>query len=287
MDSMNKCDTRSKIGWISPSVAAAAFSCLLAIPAAAQYVDQHQLNSFDAFLNHNPQVATELRRNPNLVDNSAYLERRPQLHSFLEDHDALRRAIQTHPGKFMYQGGRYSYGWGQGGWNPAWNRQPSRQEWARMHGYGYTDPYDHRWHDREWWEHNRADWVRGQHPSWQAANAEQRGNYDAWLAQRQRQERQTANWEQHHANLQHEQALRDANRHQHQANRRHNQHERQAMHHERQRQHAESQQNRHSAADSKAQHQHHKHQLQQEANAKQQHRQAQEHHNGHGGDNQH
>lgn len=157
---------------------ALAVTCALAIPAAAQYPNPGEINNFNYFLNSHPQVAQQLRRNPGLVDNAAYLAQHPELHSFLADHDQLRRAIQTHPGEFMYSGGRYSYGWGRGGWNPAWNHEPNREEWERLHNYGYVDPADHRWHDRDWWEHNRADWVRDHHPNWEAAKAEYKEHHD-------------------------------------------------------------------------------------------------------------
>ena len=160
--------------------AAMAFTCLLAMPAAAQYPNQQELNNFNAFLNSHPKVAAQLHKNPGLIDNAAYLDQHPQLHSFLADHDQLRRAIQTHPGMFENRGGRYSYGWGKGGWNPAWSHEPSREEWERMHNYGYTDPDDHQWHDREWWEHHKGDWVKQHHPNWEAANAKEHQKYEQW-----------------------------------------------------------------------------------------------------------
>jgi hypothetical protein len=171
---------------------AIAVTCALAMPAAAQYPNQGEVNYFNAFLNGHPQVAAELYRNPSLVDSKLYLDEHPELHSFLADHDQLRRAIQTHPGAFMYSGGRYSYGWGRGGWNPAWNNENyvNQEQWERLHNYGYWDPSNHQWHDREWWEHNRADWVREHHPRWAAAAAEHRQDY------RQRQE--------HHDNGKHD-----------------------------------------------------------------------------------
>ena len=59
---------------------AIAVTCALAMPAAAQYIDQQELNNFNAFLNGHPQVAEQLRRNPGLVDNKAYLDEHPEHH---------------------------------------------------------------------------------------------------------------------------------------------------------------------------------------------------------------
>jgi len=159
---------------------ALAVACLMAMPAAAQYITQGEVNNFSAFLNAHPKTAAALQRNPSLVDNAAFLDAHPQLHEYLANHDALRKAIQTHPGKFMYREGRYSYGWEHGGYNPAWSHQPSQEEWERLHNYGYTDPDDHKWHSREWWEDHRAEWVKKHHPRWEAARADEREDYENW-----------------------------------------------------------------------------------------------------------
>jgi hypothetical protein len=177
---------------------ALAVTCALAMPAAAQAINQQELNNFSAFLNSHPNTAAQLQRNPALVDNAAYLDQHPQLHEYLANHDGLRKAIQRHPGRFMYREGRYSYGW-EHGWNPAWSHAPSQEEWERYHNWGYTDPDDHRWHDREWWENHRADWVRQHHPNWAAARAEQRENYREWQAHHEHDEDQN----QHHDNGKH------------------------------------------------------------------------------------
>ncbi|MBF6568139.1 MAG: hypothetical protein IVW54_04595 [Candidatus Binataceae bacterium] len=166
--------------------AAMAVTCALAMPAAAQYANQGEINTFNAFLNHHPKLSEELSRNPNLVDSKVYLERHPELHSYLANHDSLRNSIQHHPGVFMRdRRGRYSYGWNhEGGPTAAWG-----QEWDRMHNYGYNDPADHQWHNREWWEHNRGDWVRDHHPNWEAADAAHRERAEEW------QEHHGGNWQ--------------------------------------------------------------------------------------------
>jgi hypothetical protein len=161
-------------------LSAFAVTCVLTMPAAAQYVTQGELNHFNSFLNSHPGVAQQLHRNPNLVNNSNYLEQHPELHTYLADHDQIRRAIQTHPGKFAYSGGRYSYGWER---RAPYSRMVTPQQWNESHNYGYYDPSNHQWHDREWWEQNRADWVRTHHPNWAAANAEHRQDYNKWRAE--------------------------------------------------------------------------------------------------------
>jgi len=165
---------KKAITWFS----ALAVMCLMAIPAAAQYVTPGELNNFNAFLNGHPNIASQLRRNPGLVDNAGYLQEHPELHSYLADHDQLRRAVQDHPGQFMYSGGRYSYGWGTN--RNYYYRGTSQEQWEQMHNYGHYDPDDRQWHDRDWWEHNRADWVREHHPRWEAARADMREDYNEW-----------------------------------------------------------------------------------------------------------
>lgn len=181
---------------------ALAVACLMTMPAAAQYVTQGELNNFSAFLNAHPKTAAQLRANPGLVDNAAYLDAHPELHEYLASHDALRKAVQTHPGQFMYRGGRYSYGWGGRGYNPAWSHEPSEEEWERLHNYGYTDPDDHRWHSREWWEEHREEWVKKHHPRWEAARAEEREDYREWKQRHHEEEGHEAD-EGHHDNGKH------------------------------------------------------------------------------------
>lgn len=157
---------------------AIAVTCALAMPAAAQYATQSEVNSFNSFLNNHPNVAEQLRRDPGLIDSKAYLDEHPELHNYLNNHSQLRQAIQMHPGAFTRDSaGRYTYGWGRYGSN--WNRQA----WEESHNYGYWDPQTHQWHDRYWWEHNRADWVREHHPQWAAATGQYHQDYNRWNAE--------------------------------------------------------------------------------------------------------
>ena len=74
-------------------------------PAAVQAPDHDttraELRKFDGFLDNHPEVAEQLRKNPNLINNPKYIASHPQLHDFLEDHPRLREEIKENPRAFM------------------------------------------------------------------------------------------------------------------------------------------------------------------------------------------
>lgn len=60
-----------------------------------------ELRKFDGFLDNHPEVAEQLRKNPNLVNNPKYIAKHPQLHDFLEDHPRVREEVKENPRAFM------------------------------------------------------------------------------------------------------------------------------------------------------------------------------------------
>jgi hypothetical protein len=59
------------------------------------------------YLDHHPEVARELGRNPGLVDNPQFLATHPGLDSYLASHPQIRTELQQHPERFMNAEGNY------------------------------------------------------------------------------------------------------------------------------------------------------------------------------------
>ena len=96
----------------------------------ADGITRQELSNFDHFLNNHDKIARDLRSNPNLVNDPAYLRRHPDLKDFLSSHHGVRDELRTNPGRFLARGGWYEgtsrYGRnGRGGWNQydAWRER--------------------------------------------------------------------------------------------------------------------------------------------------------------------
>jgi hypothetical protein len=63
-------------------------------------VDHKALNRTDAFMHDHPQVASELRNDPKLIDDPKYLAQHPELNSYLDKHPELKSEWQKHPEAF-------------------------------------------------------------------------------------------------------------------------------------------------------------------------------------------
>jgi hypothetical protein len=59
------------------------------------------------YLDHHPEVARELSRNPALADNPQFLATHPGLDSYLASHPQIRTDLQQHPERFMNAEGNY------------------------------------------------------------------------------------------------------------------------------------------------------------------------------------
>ena len=62
-----------------------------------------QLTEFDEFLDGHPEIAEQLRRNPSLADNRAFVQNHPALQTFLQNNPDLRNRLQQDPNVFMRQ----------------------------------------------------------------------------------------------------------------------------------------------------------------------------------------
>ncbi len=63
--------------------------------------------NFDRFLDAHREIATQLRKNPSLLDNQQYLKDHPELQSYLQDHPAIRQQIKENPSASTQQEDSY------------------------------------------------------------------------------------------------------------------------------------------------------------------------------------
>jgi hypothetical protein len=109
---------------------------------------------FNRFLKNHPQIARDLRRNPNLIYDPNYRAQHPDLKNFLANHKDIWASIKNQ---------RYVYS-PSGGWG-AYN---SQSQWRNFNWWSENGDWDdnHNWHDRDWWEKNNRTWVEKNHPNW-------------------------------------------------------------------------------------------------------------------------
>jgi hypothetical protein len=68
---------------------------------AGEHVSRYELDSFDHLLEQRPLVAAQLKANPGLVDDNAFLSRHGDLQEFFEDHPHLRENLKQRPWAFL------------------------------------------------------------------------------------------------------------------------------------------------------------------------------------------
>jgi hypothetical protein len=123
----------------------------------AQYYDA----PFTRFLNNHPQIARDLRRNPELIYDPAYLAKHQQLKAFVASH---KRMFQTPRNQ------QYAYS-PRGGWGAYNNRGEYRDEtWWKANG---DWDRQNQWRDRTWWTQNNPAYVQQHHPNWLAQSTQQ------------------------------------------------------------------------------------------------------------------
>jgi uncharacterized protein YlxP (DUF503 family) len=85
-------------------------------PASAQTITsatpdsdttRRQLADFDRFLDSHPEVASQLRQDPSLVNNPEFVENHSQLQQYLQQHPEVREEITENPNAFMRQEQRF------------------------------------------------------------------------------------------------------------------------------------------------------------------------------------
>lgn len=60
-----------------------------------------QLAAFDKFLDQNPSIEKDIRKNPSLLTNTTYLANHPELQAFLAANPGIQQEITEHPRGFM------------------------------------------------------------------------------------------------------------------------------------------------------------------------------------------
>ena len=70
-------------------------------------ITHRELSNFDSFLDKHPAIAKDLRQNPLLVNDSAYLQGHPELGEFLSKHPGVREELKEDPAVFMRRERRF------------------------------------------------------------------------------------------------------------------------------------------------------------------------------------
>lgn len=71
----------------------------LSVPSPVWSNLRDESSSISAFLQDHPKVSTELRNNPNLVNNKKYLDKHDDLEKFLKRHPSVKGEIVHHPSR--------------------------------------------------------------------------------------------------------------------------------------------------------------------------------------------
>ncbi len=94
-----------RLHFVAAMLGLALMATLASMPAVAQNpnpdITRGELRAFDQYLDKHPEVTEDLRRDPSLINNSAYLQKHPGLRDFLRDHPNTARELDETPGFFM------------------------------------------------------------------------------------------------------------------------------------------------------------------------------------------
>ena len=61
----------------------------------------HPLSGTDNYMDHHPEVARQLEKNPALVDNPTYMQNHPGLQDYMQSHPVARQEWKSHPYQYM------------------------------------------------------------------------------------------------------------------------------------------------------------------------------------------
>jgi hypothetical protein len=73
-------------------------------------VTERDVAEMDHFLDHHPEIAEQLRRDPSLIDNQQFLANHPALQDYMQMHPGVRREFDENPNAFMHAEERYDRG---------------------------------------------------------------------------------------------------------------------------------------------------------------------------------
>jgi hypothetical protein len=182
-----------KMKWTSYLLSAAASAVLMLAFASAAHAQNWQDADFNKFLSNHPGVASQLRANPNLINDPAFRHAHPDLQEYLQNHQRVSAMVRGQATMMNGQWGAYDQHnqWHNQQWwtqnNPGWVQQ-YHPEWMSGGHPGYPPPggypayagnpaynpadgaWDphHHWRGREWWLKHDPDWVKANHPEWWA-----------------------------------------------------------------------------------------------------------------------
>src|SRR5258706_1824972 len=125
---------------------------------------RRQVGTMDQFLDKNPGIDRDLRRNPSLVNNEEYLEAHPQLQAFLNQHPNVKEEIAENPRYFMQRQNRFDQQERSRGQNP--NPDLTRQQVAAMDQFLDSHPDIDRTLRRNPWLIRNAEYLK-EHPELQ------------------------------------------------------------------------------------------------------------------------
>ncbi|HKF01607.1 MAG TPA: hypothetical protein VKB49_04815, partial [Candidatus Sulfotelmatobacter sp.] len=98
---------------------------------------RQQLSTFDQFLDNHSEIATQLRNNPDLINNEEFVEKHPQLQSYLLQHPEVREELSQNPNAVMRQEQRLDR---QEDRNRDRDRDVTQGELARMDSFMDSHP---------------------------------------------------------------------------------------------------------------------------------------------------
>jgi phage-related protein len=90
-------------------------------------VTRGELANMDRFMDHHPEIAEQLRKDPSLVNDKHFVQSHPDLQQFLADHPGVREEYKENPNAFMNQEQRFDQRQDQGR-----DRDVTRGELANM-----------------------------------------------------------------------------------------------------------------------------------------------------------
>jgi hypothetical protein len=70
-------------------------------------ITERDVAEMDHFLDHHPEIAEQLRRDPSLIDNQRFVVSHPELQEYLQMHPSVRKEFDQNPNAFMHAEERY------------------------------------------------------------------------------------------------------------------------------------------------------------------------------------
>ena len=95
-------------------------------------ITERDVAEMDHFLDHHPEIAEQLRKDPALIDNARFVSDHPALAEYLKEHPGVRKEFDSNPYAFMHAEDRYDRGRESSG---HYDFGITREELASMDGF--------------------------------------------------------------------------------------------------------------------------------------------------------